>query len=514
MFGHTPAAEREELLARFRGCQEGLFREPLPYLVNVNVLTTGFDAPNVDCVAMLRPTNSPGLYYQMCLDMETEVSTSSGWRRCHEVAVGDRVAAFDVESEEIVYGPALGKVHRALRPHESMYGVAAPHIDIRVTDHHDLVVRSRSKSAVNWQIQQAAEVALRRNTYTIPVAGSGANHNANAPLTDPEVSFLGWFLTDGYHHPANDTVSIAQSPEKYAEEVRGVLDACGFGWREYAAKRTGNNGQHTDGLLFVIPRGQPRGVNGGLRGWEDLHEWIDKDIPAVYETLSTRQLGILLDAMNLGNGRLPDDLPYRKRTMDITVGCRQRMADRIQQLAIERGFRCNVAEFRPAPNGWNSSPQKQWMIHVRRQKVAYVGGTAQRQNALIPNRCRLGPVEHDANEWVWCLTTEKGTLVTRRNGKVAILGNCGRGFRTCPGKEDCLVLDFGGNVLRHGPVDRSAWRRRMAVMARRPPRSARSATRWSHAATASAPTAATSSRLRSGRSTIPAGPRPGSSPAR
>ncbi|NLF32985.1 MAG: hypothetical protein GX591_19130, partial [Planctomycetes bacterium] len=27
--------------------------------------TTGFDAPNIDCVALLRPTMSPGLYYQM-----------------------------------------------------------------------------------------------------------------------------------------------------------------------------------------------------------------------------------------------------------------------------------------------------------------------------------------------------------------------------------------------------------------------------------------------------------------
>jgi len=33
------------------------------------------------------------------------------------------------------------------------------------------------------------------------------------------------------------------------------------------------------------------------------------------------------------------------------------------------------------------------------------------------------------------------------------VGNCGRGFRLHPGKDDCLVLDFGGNVLRHGPVD-------------------------------------------------------------
>jgi len=29
----------------------------------------------------------------------------------------------------------------------------------------------------------------------------------------------------------------------------------------------------------------------------------------------------------------------------------------------------------------------------------------------------------------------------------------GRGFRLCEGKKDCLILDFGGNVLRHGPVD-------------------------------------------------------------
>lgn len=29
----------------------------------------------------------------------------------------------------------------------------------------------------------------------------------------------------------------------------------------------------------------------------------------------------------------------------------------------------------------------------------------------------------------------------------------GRGFRVHPGKADCLVLDFGGNIRRHGPID-------------------------------------------------------------
>jgi len=57
--GETPGLEREGTLHRFKAGD-------LKYLANVNVLTTGFDAPNIDCVVLLRPTNSPGLYYQCC----------------------------------------------------------------------------------------------------------------------------------------------------------------------------------------------------------------------------------------------------------------------------------------------------------------------------------------------------------------------------------------------------------------------------------------------------------------
>jgi len=68
--GETPSHQRDELLARFRGLpSDQLFGEnrdkPLKFLCNVNVLTTGFDAPNIDAVVLLRPTMSAGLFYQM-----------------------------------------------------------------------------------------------------------------------------------------------------------------------------------------------------------------------------------------------------------------------------------------------------------------------------------------------------------------------------------------------------------------------------------------------------------------
>ena len=56
--GDTPKSERAAILADFKAGK-------LRALTNANVLTTGFDYPDLDLIAMLRPTMSPSLYVQM-----------------------------------------------------------------------------------------------------------------------------------------------------------------------------------------------------------------------------------------------------------------------------------------------------------------------------------------------------------------------------------------------------------------------------------------------------------------
>jgi DNA repair protein RadD len=56
--GETPLPERERYIRQFKAGE-------LRCLVNVAVLTTGFDVPAVDCIALLRPTKSPVLYVQI-----------------------------------------------------------------------------------------------------------------------------------------------------------------------------------------------------------------------------------------------------------------------------------------------------------------------------------------------------------------------------------------------------------------------------------------------------------------
>lgn len=56
--GKTKLKQRDSLIAAFKA-------KEIKYLVNVSVLTTGFDAPHVDVIAILRPTQSISLFQQI-----------------------------------------------------------------------------------------------------------------------------------------------------------------------------------------------------------------------------------------------------------------------------------------------------------------------------------------------------------------------------------------------------------------------------------------------------------------
>lgn len=58
VIGDTDNQERNQIIEDFKN-------KKFKYLVNVSVLTTGFDAPHVDVIALLRPTESVSLYQQI-----------------------------------------------------------------------------------------------------------------------------------------------------------------------------------------------------------------------------------------------------------------------------------------------------------------------------------------------------------------------------------------------------------------------------------------------------------------
>jgi DNA repair protein RadD len=80
----TDRGDRDRIIRDFKA-------RKIRCLVSVGVLTTGFDAPHVDLIAMLRPTLSTGLYVQM-LGRGTRPVYPSGFN-ANEATADERVAA-------------------------------------------------------------------------------------------------------------------------------------------------------------------------------------------------------------------------------------------------------------------------------------------------------------------------------------------------------------------------------------------------------------------------------------
>jgi hypothetical protein len=182
------------------------------------------------------------------------------------------------------------------------------------------------------------------------------------------------------------------------------------------------------------------------RGWGELEPYLSKDLAPALEDMTREQLTVMLEAIHLGDGNKQAGGPgWTRRSYHISTGNRV-FADRLQSLCVRRGFKCNVAT-----QAYNVNPI--YILHIKDSAEKSVIGTAP------SNRHRecLRAVGTVPGERVWCIETDAGTIITRRNGKVAILGNCqmaGRVLRPFIGtvggrpyfKEDALILDVAGSA--------------------------------------------------------------------
>lgn len=96
--GETPPDVRSRTIARLRGeCVStdlfGGVKQPLRYCCNVAVMTTGTDIPNIDTVALLRPTASAGLLVQM-IGRGFRLSPKTGKTECLVLDYGKNIERF------------------------------------------------------------------------------------------------------------------------------------------------------------------------------------------------------------------------------------------------------------------------------------------------------------------------------------------------------------------------------------------------------------------------------------
>lgn len=403
-------------------------------LCNSMLLTEGWDCPDVDCIVVLRPTKSRSLY---CLDEKTEVLTRDGWKT--DVEIGEDVLAFDKETGKTRFVPTLAKVRRQLDKDEFFCSIKGQSCDIRITNHHRMIYDNKRRNG--WKIREAQYLASLRDGAYIPVSGQGEFHGI--PLTDDEIRFIGWVMTDGSINKCNNAIAISQAEHQpWLEQIQSCIDGCNLKYGKHKVSGRTQFNETSPRIVWTISKGKPRGTHKNRRGWGYLEKYISKDLsPALYD-MTERQFDILMETIHLADGAKQNNQLWTRRSYHISKGNRT-FIERLQVMAIQRGYRANLSV---EVAGAKGRKLDLYTLHLKKTEFVKVGSVSGRHSTW--------KMEPHKKEMCWCVQNELGTLVTRRNGNVAIVGNCqmvGRGTRLSPetGKEKLLLLDFLWMTERH-----------------------------------------------------------------
>lgn len=462
----------------------------------------------------------------LCLDDKTEILTRQGWIGIDEMSYGHDIAAW-ADNGSVEFTKPEFIVRRDRLPGEKMVSVESRKANMRVTANHRMIVSANRNSG--WNIKSAEEVAGVSGVY-FPTSGNSspcsvtverksvdyqtmrkrinvvAFHNrrrgesaddarlnaavqCNAragmrsldprELTLDHCAFIGFWLGDGH---LGDRCEFAQSTRYpyIIDWFDRVLARIGFAHSK--ALRRQKSGKGMDYVSWSIARGTGAKEQARNAGYYLVESYLDKRGSDLLWGLDEKQFESLMNGFWLadGNHRAGNEAPKGGYAI---AGTQYPLYNLLQAIGACRGFRFTL---QPIPQRVaHHSPQ--WRMAWRRQE----------RMCLIRD---LMQVEGDwHSERVWCVTSTTGRLITRRGGKVTVMGNttgfnhkgvdllafmrptqslslyvqmAGRATRplyargmplntpderkaaiAASEKPNALVLDFAKLAYTHGPVD-------------------------------------------------------------
>lgn len=363
----------------------GKLGEHIKCVVSVSMLTEGWD----------------------CLDEQTELLTPRGWIRRGQIRPGDEVYSLNRDTGRLEVVPVLEYGERPVRPGERMARLKSQHLDIRVTEGHQFHVKYRDpraggRLARTFLTLTGRDLATRRSAYALPLSAEAAEPFPGVPLTDDALRFVAWFMTDGGFCGHN--VVISQS-KPYRDEIRGLLTRLRLDFTETVIPPgPGAYPSSRPCRRFRVPKGTHTGTLA-RRGWWPYREYLDKDVAPALHRMTREQFRLFWEELLKGDGE-------RQGARAGWLWCHSKaQADAYTFLAVVRGF---AASCHPEVT---SAGRPVYRVTVR--DTGWI--TSDPADARATRVTLEAP---EPGEMVWCVRNRNSTLVTRREGKIVILGNC------------------------------------------------------------------------------------------
>lgn len=399
----------------------------------------------------LRP-GMPPVYDQLdlgsCHDDQTEVLTKSGWKHFGAATLEDEFASVDPDNGELIYERPV----RLVRHHHDgdIYRARHGSLDFAVTPDHTMIVRKWDESErtlsdhysrvemkdVGWYAGFLTKVKYagtraQRDTITLAAApGRYCLKKQREPLTlsmSTWLKFLGIFVAEG-------TLLRERRPYQYAlkREVESISEV---GGDTAVSTRPTHTVQYKIQLAAVKEREKEfiRAVLAdlGVQACElsDRFTFSDKRIwkaledlgysgvrapakfaPKFVFDLSASQIDDFLQGHLMGDGYIADDTVCHYTSS-------KRLADDLQLLTFLSGRWSQISDREPRISTM-ADGRKVSGRHPEYRVSRWSSGS------LSLDKKRDVTIEHYSGDVFCAEVPTNHTLVTRRNGKMLISGNC------------------------------------------------------------------------------------------
>ena len=352
-----------------------------------------------------------------CHDNQTEVLTLEGWKLFRNVTDEDHLASVNLENQELIfeYPKRLIEIDYS----GDMYYGSHKFLDFAVTPDHKMVVRKWNSQTANlnnaydaidakdmgWYQGLMSKVdyhgVVKYDKYTI----SGVDHKHKLQRSDLNLDvndwlkFLGIYLAEGTMLKQQKSqmykIQIAGVKEREKDYIRQVLKNIGVIALELKDRFTFNNQR-----IFEHMK------NMGLLGVKSY----DKSVPKFIFSCDSSQIKSFLEGYFMGDGcQQGENKNYYTSSL--------KMANDLQTLIFLSGKVSNVYVRKPRTSTMKDGRVVCGIHNEHRVSECYVGNLSLDKKKDMEIKTYKGKV--------YCAEMPTyHTLVTRRNGKILISGNC------------------------------------------------------------------------------------------
>ncbi len=347
-------------------------------------------------------------YGLACFSDDTEILTDDGWKFFPDLCGKESVMVF--KDGDLFYEKPLAYISNTYCG--DMINITTRSIDLLVTPNHKMVVKKKvsGKWSEDWLFQEASNLDYK---YKIPTGGNfrfGINESVPNGICDAETwwEFMGWYISEGSccgtsdgkrrSHNGRFKISISQKEDSYGWHIiKECLEKLGLHY-------------NYQGHDFIIHSKEL---------WEilfPLGNSYQKRIPRYLLDAPRSLLELLYESLVLGDGGI-----YSTYETYYTVN--KNLADDFTELCIRLGKSCSIDKREKDDSMPHMMPHGELLKTFNPQYIVRTrsGKTQELRNGADTNRAIS---KENYEGMVYCVSTNAGSVVVRRNGKVSICGNC------------------------------------------------------------------------------------------